>query len=179
MDENIKSKPTRQQRTRRTKTFHGHTANNGKHSLEYWVWANMWQRCTNPKTPMFSHYGGRGISVCPEWNDFTVFLRDVGPRPSREYSLDRFPNKDGNYEPNNVRWATKTEQSRNSRRNRILTAFNKTQTLAEWALESSLSRKGLEWRLDHGVSLEDALTLPRRPRNEPNGRILFPKVKPS
>jgi hypothetical protein len=103
---------------------------NGTHrqrnTPEYTIWASMKQRCSNPKNKRFKHYGGRGITVCQQWQDsFEAFLADVGPRPGPEYSLDRFPNPNGHYEPGNVRWATKSQQARNTR-NRILVSYKGT-----------------------------------------------------
>ena len=85
---------------------------------EYTSWLKINQRCYNPRNDAYVDYGGRGITVSPEWrNNFASFLADVGPKPSPEYSLDRYPNKDGNYEPGNVRWADFKEQNRNKRDN--------------------------------------------------------------
>lgn len=93
---------------------HGHCGNNAP-TTEYHIWSAMIQRCTNPRNTDFHNYGGRGISVCQEWRDsFELFLNDVGRRP-RNLTLDRIDNN-GNYEPGNVRWATKSQQTRNSRR---------------------------------------------------------------
>jgi hypothetical protein len=87
----------------------------GKRTPEGHSWDSMIQRCTNPNRREFKHYGGRGIQVCDRWrNSFTTFLGDMGPRPEGT-TLDRFPNNDGNYEPGNCRWATKSEQERNKR----------------------------------------------------------------
>jgi len=91
---------------------HGHTV--GKFSPEYHSWASMIQRCTNENRVAWEYYGGRGIRVCDAWlRSFEVFFADMGPRPLGT-SLDRI-NGDGNYEPNNCRWATKEEQSKNRR----------------------------------------------------------------
>lgn len=78
-------------------------------------WCNMIDRCTNKSHRNWKHYGGRGIQVCAKWRqDFDVFLSDVGPMPRKGYTLERI-DVDGDYEPGNVRWATREEQSRNKR----------------------------------------------------------------
>lgn len=73
-------------------------------------------RCGNPKNPNFRYYGGRGIRVCERWSVFENFLADMGRRPGREYSIDRYPDNNGNYEPGNCRWATASQQNRNKTR---------------------------------------------------------------
>lgn len=86
-----------------------------KYPLEYNSWHGMFERCTNPNNEYFKDYGNRNITICERWkNSFEAFLEDMGPRPSIEYSLERIDN-DGNYEPINCKWGTKTEQSRNQR----------------------------------------------------------------
>lgn len=91
-------------------TKHGMT-----NSSEYKIWIHMKQRCFNQNNPSYPDYGGRGITVSPLWiDDFIQFYNDVGARPGLDYSLDRI-NNDGNYEPDNVRWATVSEQAKNKR----------------------------------------------------------------
>lgn len=86
-------------------------------TVEHEAWMGANQRCANPKNEKYSRYGGRGIVMCKEWRkDFLAFYLHIGPKPSPELSLDRIDN-DGNYEPGNVRWATKSIQSENKRRN--------------------------------------------------------------
>ncbi len=84
-------------------------------SPEYKIWGSMKRRCNNPNDARYSDYGGRGIKVYPAWDeDFRAFIKDVGMRPSKHYTLDRIDNDRG-YEPGNVRWATRITQNRNQR----------------------------------------------------------------
>ena len=83
-------------------------------------WSSMHLRCTYEKHVSYAAYGGRGITICPEWhrdnpNGFQNYLRDMGPAPTKKHTMDRI-DPDGNYEISNCRWATKTEQARNQRR---------------------------------------------------------------
>lgn len=92
----------------RTLTFK-HAESSGERRYEsrpeYRAWDGMKQRCMNPDDRSFFLYGGRGIRIHPAWaNDFVAFLAYVGPCPSSDHSIDRYPNNDGNYEPGNVRW---------------------------------------------------------------------------
>lgn len=77
-------------------------------------WNSMLRRCRDPKRSNYQFYGGRGITVCDRWSTFDSFLADMGTRPS-DTTLDRI-NTDGNYEPGNCRWSTRSEQSKNKRK---------------------------------------------------------------
>lgn len=99
---------------------HGYSLRGHMHPL-YKVWCSIKQRCTNPNDAHFKDYGGRGISICSEWaNSFESFLKGVGERPFAGAELDRYPNNDGNYEPGNVRWATRKMNTGNTRGNRYV-----------------------------------------------------------
>ena len=84
----------------------------------YVTWLNMRNRCNNPNYKEYHLYGGRGINVCPEWDDFWVFLSEMGEKPDDSYTLDRIDNDKG-YSISNCRWASKSEQSSNKRPYRL------------------------------------------------------------
>ena len=96
-------------------TKHGHN-DKRKKSRTYCSWISMKTRCRNPNSHAYSRYGGRGVTYCPQWEDFDVFLRDMGERP-QDTSLDRI-DPYGNYEPGNCRWATAKVQNTNTRKHR-------------------------------------------------------------
>jgi len=138
------------------KIKHG-CARRGEMTPEYSTWSLMIQRCEDPSSDRYGYYGGRGISVCPKWRtSFAAFLEDVGPKPSPAHSLDRIdPN--GNYEPGNVRWATKKEQARNRRTNRLLTVNGETRCLSEWSEITGIPKTTLRLRLERGWPPERAV----------------------
>lgn len=132
-------------------------------SPEYVSWSHMRSRCCNPKNNAFHNYGGRGITVCPEWMDnFQSFLDHIGPRPGKEYSVDRIDNN-GNYEPGNVRWSTQREQMRNVRKSRRIEACGIVATLAEWSERTSINYVTLFGRLKRGWPPEKAFSTPAAP----------------
>jgi len=89
------------------------------YSPTYRAWTSMKTRCCNPRYTDYPSYGAKGITVCPRWQEsFEAFFADMGPKPDGK-TIDRFPNKTGNYEPGNCRWATPEEQSQNQRSNKL------------------------------------------------------------
>ena len=128
----------------------------GRSTPEYRAWAKMRERCSSPKAKQYKDYGGRGIRVCSSWESFAPFLAYVGLRPTPQHTLGRIDN-DGNYEPGNVRWETRTEQARNKRNNTFITYAGKTRALAEWAEIRGIKQGTLSARLRKGWSVEKAL----------------------
>lgn len=133
----------RYERLDRTRESHGKYR-----SPEYKIWTAMKQRCGNRKCSEYRSYGGRGIAVCDRWSDsFSAFIADMGERPGPEYQIDRIDN-DGNYEPENCRWATPAQNSQNQRSN-VLTMEKAHNIRALYAL------KGVSYRdlaINYGVS---------------------------
>lgn len=124
-------------------------------TLAYRSWRSMIDRCRNPKQAGYANYGGRGISVCARWARFENFLADMGDRPAGT-SIDRI-NNDGNYEPGNCRWATRTEQSRNRSFVRPITFRGETLTIAEWAEKTGVNPRTIRYRLNRGRPPEEIL----------------------
>jgi len=124
----------------------------------YRTWATMIQRCTNPNNTGYKSYGGRGITVCEEWLDFSNFYADMGERPKGK-TLDRTNNSLG-YSKENCRWATRKEQA-NNRRTNLFIIFNRAKkTLPQWANITGLTVSCLRRRIASGWSIEKTLTTP-------------------
>ncbi len=142
---------------------HRHCANGaGPHrsSFTYHSWKSVIARCRNKNSLTYKFYGAVGIDVCERWLKFENFLTDMGERPSKDYSIDRIDNSLG-YFPGNCRWATRSQQCRNQRSNRIIEFRGESLTLAEWVERTGLTYACIWMRLyKHGYSVEKALTSP-------------------
>lgn len=133
------------------------------------VWRTMHNRCYNTTQQSYKNYGGRGIAVESCWHGaegFKQFLLDMGPCPDGG-TLERIDN-DRNYGPSNCRWATRSEQSRNKRNNRFLTANGQTKTLQDWANALGCNHTAILARLKSGMSEQEAVTkpIPKRPNSK-------------
>lgn len=133
---------------------HGHT-HVGHISPTYRAWARMKDRALNPNNPRFSSYGGRGIKLHPAWYDFRNFIADMGEKPEGK-SIDRIDN-DGDYAPDNCRWATNIEQYNNQRRSRLETYLGRTQSHSQWSREFGIQRRTLTRRLAKGWTMKQAI----------------------
>lgn len=116
-------------------TTHGH---GNRKDPTYKAWIELKLRCENPNNHGYKDYGGRGIKVCERWqNSFENFLVDMGERPGKDYSIDRI-DVNGDYCPENCRWATRKEQCNNRRSNIKIEYQGKVQTLMQWCEELGL-----------------------------------------
>lgn len=131
----------------------------------YSIWGGMKVRCYTETNHTFAQYGGRGIKVCDRWlSNFEAFLADMGEPPSRRHTLDRIDN-DGDYEPDNCRWATKRQQANNRRSSRSITALGTTRTLAEWSRVTGVPHNTIWNRINVGWPPDEALGLKHHVRN--------------
>lgn len=135
---------------------HGNKRRNGEVPEEYNVWVGMRTRCNDPQQESYHNYGGRGIKVCKRWDDFSVFMVDMGLRPSSKHTIERIDNNKG-YEPSNCRWATRAEQVRNSRRTILFTLDGTTACLKDWCKSLGVSYSAAVWRIRNGWTVSEAL----------------------
>lgn len=137
---------------------------NKKHGMKntrvYRCWCNMKTRCYNPSYIEFDRYGGRGISVCDEWQTFEPFYEWAMANGYRDgLTIDRIDN-DGNYEPGNCKWSTQREQALNRRTNAMITHNEVTKHISEWDKEIGATKSGrVRARLNAGWSVADAVTV--------------------
>jgi hypothetical protein len=135
----------------------------GQESVEWRTWHSVKRRCDPAAARIFPDYAGRGISMHQDWRQsFEAFVAAVGRRPGPGYSLDRYPNNDGNYEPGNVRWATRKQQARNRRNSLYIECGNEWRTLAEWSEITGLKNTTIRGRLRAGWPVERALQCSRK-----------------
>jgi hypothetical protein len=126
------------------------------------TWASMVDRCYNSDSTAYCWYGERGIAVCDKWlQGVCNFIADMGYPPTLKHSIDRI-DCNGNYEPSNCRWATQAEQNNNTRRSRMITWNNKTQSIRDWAKEYDIGTRAVSERLRRGWDIEKSLTTPGR-----------------
>lgn len=139
------------------------TKHNATGTPEFMAWTSIKQRCGNIKNPSYKNYGGRGIKVCAEWEDsFSLFISDVGKRPSDKYSIDRIDNDKG-YNKDNCKWSLRSEQNRNHRRNRWITYNGETLCITDWAKKIGITQHALQARFK-AMSFNKAMTIGRLDR---------------
>lgn len=131
-------------------------------TLEYRSWQQMRLRCLNPRHKAYPNYGGRGISVCARWLESPInFYEDMGPKPTPLHELDRIDN-DGNYEPGNCRWTSRSRNSRNRRSTTYIEFRGKVHSVPDLCEQFSISQDAARWRLKQGWSAEEVFTVPMR-----------------
>lgn len=136
-------------------------------SREKKAWTSMINRCTSSNNPRYYRYGGRGIKVCQRWMEsFENFFSDMGERPSMAHSVDRIDN-DGDYCPENCRWATRKEQQRNQERTMFVTANGLTLPMREWAERTGISIVTLQSRKYRGYTDDQIINQPVGEKRSP------------
>ena len=131
----------------------------------YSIWQAMKSRCYYDKNKRFKYYGGRGITVCDEWKNSFISFYEWSMKNGYDENAERGQctidriDVNGNYEPNNCRWATIKQQANNTRRNHFIEYNGKTQTVSQWANELGVEPDSIFNRLQKGFTEEEALTL--------------------
>jgi hypothetical protein len=145
-------------RLRKLVTTHGLSR---AYPSEHISWISMRKRCSaRAGKKDRRHYYDAGVRVCERWRSFAAFFEDLGPKPTPQHSLDRFPDRHGNYEPGNVRWATHLEQQGNKDRTRHIPFRGRVATLTEIANETGIRRSVLASRLNNDWSPERMISQP-------------------
>ncbi len=142
-------------RFREQKTTHGLSK-----TRVYCIWKGIVQRCRNPHSPVFKHYGARGILFCERWNSFEAFFEDMGPGKSG-WTIERV-NNDVGYNITNCAWATRIRQARNTRRNRMYTVRGITGCISELCEKFHSGYYMVRMRLAAGWDVERAFLQPKR-----------------
>ncbi|GAB6728147.1 hypothetical protein [Streptococcus uberis] len=145
----------------------GHSTSCGclvrKHGLAkkerlYNIWVGMRQRCNNESSKDYPKYGGRGIEICDEWNDYLSFRNWATSNGySDNLSIDRI-DVNGNYEPSNCRWADYKTQANNQSNNHLITFNGRTKNIKQWSEETGISNVTILTRLTRGWSIDRSLT---------------------
>lgn len=148
----------KRERAAEVHTVHGASQRGEWHPV-YLTWRAMLQRCENPHSVQYYNYGGRSITVCPEWHDAEKFISwALANGWEKGLTLDRI-NNNGNYEPDNCRWTTRKEQAWNKRNNHLIIFNGKAQPMSQWAEEINISLQTLSSRINQrNWSIERALT---------------------
>lgn len=134
----------------------------GSKTRLFHIWSSMRNRCENPSHKDYGYYGGRGITVCDEWNEYEAFSKWAYENGYADnLSIDRIDVNKG-YSPDNCRWADAITQANNTRRNRMITYNGETKSLAMWARQYDLPQKLVRRRLEDGWTIEKALITPQR-----------------
>jgi len=123
----------------------------------YKIWVGVRKRCNTPSTKSYKLYGGAGVRMCGRWDDFDNFYEDMKEGYADNLTLDRYPNKKGNYEPGNCRWATPKQQQNNRTNNKIIYLDGISQTLSQWAELSGTGSSCIAWRLKKGWTIKEAI----------------------
>ena len=149
--------------TRKRSLKHGHCVNGTRTSL-YSIWNGMIERCRNPNCKDYPRYGGRGIKTCKRWlRSFESFVADMGPRPTRLHSIDRYPDNDGDYRPSNCRWATNKQQDRNKSNTIKVTFEGRVLPLIDLCEEKGINYGNVHRRIyKFGWTLKRAISTPIR-----------------
>ena len=145
---------------KRERTGDAHRTHGQSKSNLHVAWQHMKQRCSNPKNKKYCYYGGRGISVCPEWEDYEPFKEWAIKNGYKDgLTLDRI-DVNGNYEPSNCRWVTWKVQQNNKRNNTIICASGERHTLSAWEDITGICRSTIQKRIkQQGMTPEMALQL--------------------
>lgn len=140
-----------------------HTKHSKINTRLYGIWLCMKNRCYHKSHKEYNHYGGKGITICDEWlNDFETFYNWANENGYNDnLTIDRIDNNKG-YSPDNCRWATRTEQTRNRTNTIFLTYNGTTLPMAEWCEKTGLSYSAVRLRLERGWDVEKTLTTPKR-----------------
>lgn len=135
---------------------HGESRHGVALTAEFSIWRGMWARCRDKSHPQ---YGGRGISICDRWKHYRNFLEDMGRRPTEDHSIDRIDNN-GDYTPENCRWATDVEQARNRSNSVFVELYGKRMHVEEWSHISGVSGTVIRDRLRKGWTSKKAVWIP-------------------